>query len=82
MKGKKIVRRRRKIIVAPRECSFCKDKKEPLFFETEVLRRFTTEREKIIPRSRSGLCTKDQRKLTLAIKHARHLAILPFVGHH
>ena len=82
MKGKKIVRRRRKTIIAPKECAFCKDKKEPQFYETEVLRRFISERGKIIPRLRSGLCSKDQRKVALAIKNARHLAMLPFVGHH
>lgn len=80
--AKRKITRRRKVTNAPKECVFCKDKKEPQFFETEVLRRFLTERGKIIPRIRSGLCAKDQRKVTLAIKRARFLAMLPFVGHH
>jgi len=76
---KRVVRPRRKIIV-PKNCSFCKDKKEPWFSDTEVLSRFLSERGKIIGKVRSGVCTKHQRRLTLAIKHARHLALLPFVA--
>ncbi len=69
---------RRKIIV-PKHCYFCSEHKEPVYLDVEVIRRFITERGKIIPRSRSGLCAMHQRHLTLAIKHARHLALLPFI---
>lgn len=72
----------RKKTIAPKECSFCKEKKEPGFLEVEVLGRFLTERGKIIGRERSGICAKHQRRLTLSIKHARHLALLPFTSHH
>ncbi len=64
---------------APKECYFCTEKKDPDFLDSQTLNRFVTERGKIITRVRSGLCTKHQKKLTVSVKHARHLAILPFV---
>lgn len=75
---KKQIRKRKKIS-APKKCYFCEEKKQPNFLETEVLGRFTTERGKIIGRVRSGLCAKHQRRVTSAVKHARHLALMPFV---
>ncbi|MBI2031851.1 MAG: 30S ribosomal protein S18 [Candidatus Levybacteria bacterium] len=60
-------------------CFFCKEKKEPSFHDIAVLRRYLTDRNKIVPRSRSGLCAKHQRNLTRSIKHARYLALLPYV---
>lgn len=77
--AKKITQRRKIIKEAPKECSFCKDNKKPDFLESETLGRFMTERGKIHPRSKSGLCAKHQKKLALEVKHARHLALLPFV---
>ncbi len=79
MKKTREKRQRRKITV-PKECYFCKEKKEPALSDVEVLRRFLTDRGKIIGRARSGVCAMHQRRLTEAIKHARHLALLPFVG--
>lgn len=70
---------RRKINTPVMECFFCKEKKEPDFMESEILSRYTSERGKILARSKTGLCSKHQRKLTEAIKRARHLALLPFV---
>lgn len=64
---------------APKKCFFCDEKKEPTFGDTSVLQRFTTERGKIIARSRSGLCARHQRSVMTEVKHARHLALLPFV---
>lgn len=72
-------RMRRRIIV-PRDCYFCKSKLEPTYSEAEVLRRFLTDRGKIIGKARTGICAKHQRRLTTAIKHARHLALVPFIG--
>lgn len=46
----------------------------------KALKQFITERGKIIPRRITGTCAKHQRKLTLAIKQARQIALLPFVG--
>lgn len=60
-------------------CFFCKEKKEPDFLDSEVLLRFVSERGRILPRVRAGLCSKHQRKLMIAIKRARHIALLPFV---
>lgn len=78
MKKKKGTRPTRKYI-APKECAFCKENKEPWYSDVETLQRFLTERGKIIGQARSGLCSMHQRRLTRAIKHARHLALLPFV---
>lgn len=69
-------------IRAPRQkrgCSFCQSKSEPKFTDTAGLRRFISDRSKIVPKLRSGLCSKHQRKVTKQIKYARHLALLPFV---
>lgn len=61
------------------DCFFCKEEKSPSFLEEGVLSRFTTERGKIQARSRSGLCSKHQRKLTREVKRARYLALLPYI---
>lgn len=58
---------------------FLLNKLVPSFKEPEHLTKFLTERGKIISRVKSGLSSKNQRLLTLAVKNARHLAILPFV---
>jgi len=63
-----------------RVCSFCVDKVEYIDYkDTNRLRKFITERGKILPRRISGNCAKHQRQLTLAIKRARIVALLPFV---
>jgi small subunit ribosomal protein S18 len=64
---------------APKNCYFCEEKKEPTFSDIAVLQRSVTERGKIIPRSRSGFCSAHQKALSVAVKHARHLALLPFI---
>ncbi len=54
--------------------------KEPINYkDPETLKRFLTEGGKILPRRRTGLNAKQQRRLTTAIKRARHLALLPYV---
>ncbi len=75
-RSKRIMKRK---ILAPKKCYFCSEQKTPVYTDTAVLLRFTTERGKIIGRVRSGLCAQHQRHLTSAIKYARHLALLPFV---
>ncbi len=72
--------KRRRIAAVPHECYFCKENKVPTYAEVQVLQRFTLNRGKIMSRTRSGICAKHQRRLTSAIKYARHLALLPFVG--
>jgi len=62
-------------------CSFCVDKIETIDYkDVPKLRRYTTERGKILPRRISGNCAKHQRQLTLAIKRARNIALLPFTA--
>ncbi|AIF54065.1 MULTISPECIES: 30S ribosomal protein S18 [unclassified Pelosinus] len=62
-------------------CSFCVDKVETIDYkEVGKIRRYTTERGKILPRRISGNCAKHQRRVTLAIKRARIVALLPFTA--
>lgn len=62
-------------------CSFCVDKVEHIDYkDVAKLRRFTTERGKILPRRISGNCAKHQRQVTIAIKRARNIALLPFTA--
>ncbi|MEK7504458.1 MAG: 30S ribosomal protein S18 [Patescibacteria group bacterium] len=61
-------------------CQLCKDKREPYFKEVALLSGYITERGKIVPKERSGVCSTHQRQLTLEIKRARHLSLLPFVS--
>lgn len=75
-KGRKITRRK---IVTPKECPYCKENKVPNYNDVAMLQKFTSERGKIYSRLRSGICAKHQRRLSTSIKHARHLALLPFV---
>lgn len=60
-------------------CNFCVDKVEFIDYkDSSKLRRFTSERAKILPRRITGTCAKHQRELTVAIKRSRHLALLPY----
>ncbi len=62
-------------------CSFCADKVEAIDYkDVAKLRRFITERGKILPRRISGNCARHQRQVTLAIKRARNIALLPFTA--
>ena len=61
-------------------CAFCADKIEMIDYkDTQRLRRYLSERGKIVPRRVTGTCARHQRQLTTAIKRARHLALLPYV---
>ena len=67
-------RRRRKV------CQFCVDKLQHIDYkDTGKMRRFMSERSKILPRRTTGTCAKHQRQLTEAIKRARQIALLPYV---
>ncbi|MDD4084640.1 MAG: 30S ribosomal protein S18 [Acholeplasmataceae bacterium] len=60
-------------------CSFCVDKVEDIDYkDIAKLRRYITERGKILPRRISGNCAKHQRQMTSAVKRARNVALLPF----
>ena len=62
-------------------CNFCVDKVTAIDFkEAGKLRRYTSERGKILPRRTTGTCAAHQRQLTIAIKRARHVALMPYIG--
>lgn len=62
-------------------CQFCVDKAESIDYkDTTKLKKFISERSKILPRRVTGTCAKHQRMLTTAIKRARHLALLPYTS--
>ncbi|MBQ6842386.1 MAG: 30S ribosomal protein S18 [Firmicutes bacterium] len=64
-----------------RVCSFCVDKVTEIDYkDTAKLRKYVTERGKILPRRISGNCAKHQRSLTEAIKRARIVALLPYTN--
>jgi small subunit ribosomal protein S18 len=66
---------------APRVCQFCTDHSVKIDYkQADLLRRYVTDSGKIRPRRQSGACAKHQRELAVAIKRARHLALLPFTG--
>ena len=61
-------------------CQFCVDKATFIDYkDTAKLRRFVSERSKILPRRTTGVCAMHQRELTEAIKRARQIALLPYV---
>jgi small subunit ribosomal protein S18 len=61
-------------------CKFCTGKYKMDYKDAQVLRRFTSDRGKILPRRITGTCAKHQRQLSRTIKRARVLALLPFVS--
>ncbi len=62
-------------------CQFCAEKTSVISYRDPAkLRKFTSERAKILPRRVTGTCAKHQRELTTAIKRARHLALLPYIS--
>ena len=71
--GGKVRRSKRKV------CAFCSEKAEKIDYkDVAKLRKYVTERGKILPRRISGTCAKHQRELTDSIKRARNIALLPF----
>ena len=69
-------RRRKKV------CVFCSDKENKGIDYKDVnkLKRYVSERGKILPRRVTGTCARHQRELTVAVKRARHIALLPYVS--
>ncbi len=61
-------------------CRFCANKSKIDYKEADALRRYMTERGKILPRRITGTCAKHQRELAKAIKRARAICLLPFVA--
>lgn len=62
-------------------CQFCADKIEHIDYkDTARLRKYISERAKILPRRITGTCAKHQRQVTIAVKRARQIALLPYVS--
>ena len=62
-------------------CTFCVEKSEFIDYKDVLkLRKYVSERSKILPRRITGTCAKHQRELTIAIKRARHIALLPYIS--
>ena len=63
-------------------CYFCSLNANSVDYKNaELLRKFVNYQFKILPRKRTGTCARHQRMLAQSIKHARHMAFLPFVAH-
>jgi len=75
------MRRRRRGLQSRKVCAICADKSIEVTWKNPVLlKRFMTDRGKMVPRRISGACARHQRQITVAIKRARHMALLPYVG--
>ena len=62
-------------------CAFCAEKVAQIDYKDAAkLRKFVSERSKILPRRITGTCAKHQRELTIAIKRARHIALMPYIS--
>jgi small subunit ribosomal protein S18 len=71
----------RRFFAKPKTCQFCADKTLTIDYKkTDLLRRYITEDGKIRPRRQTGACARHQRSVAAAIKQARQIALLPFVG--
>jgi len=78
-----VEQRGRKGPVRQKVCAFCVDRMDNIDYkDVKRLQRYVTERGKISPRRRTGTCAKHQRGLAVAVKRARHMALLPFVRTH
>ena len=72
---RRVVRRRKKV------CVFCgKENNQIDYKDVAKLRKYVSERGKILPRRITGNCAKHQRALTVAVKRARHIALMPYVA--
>ncbi len=82
-RGRDSQRRGRFGVRPPRVCPFCKAKAQAIDFkQADQLRRYLTDRGKIKARRKIGTCSRHQRMLAIAIKRARHVALLPFTTQH
>ena len=69
-----------KVYFKKKVCRFCTQKQKIDYKDADTLRKYITERGKILPRRITGTCSKHQRALAVAIKRARIIALLPFVA--
>jgi len=71
----------RRYFSRPKICAFCSDKNLKIDYKAvDMLKRYVTEEGKIRPRRQTGSCAKHQRELAAAVKRARSIALLPYVG--
>ena len=62
-------------------CAFCADKNLVIDYkDSDKLKKYVSEKGKILPRRVTGLCARHQREMTLAVKRARHIALLPYTA--
>ncbi len=69
-----------KVIKVKKNCIFCKENIVIDYKNIDLLKKYVSERGKIVGRGRTGVCSKHQKTIAQAIKRARFLALLPFVG--
>lgn len=66
-----------------KKCAFCVERLDDVDYKrVSLLRRYITEQATMLPRRRTGVCARHQRKLAIAIKRARLMALLPYAAHH
>jgi small subunit ribosomal protein S18 len=76
-------RRRPRYTSRRKVCFFCVEKVQQIDYkDVDGLRRYLSDRGKIEPRRKTGTCARHQRRLTVALKRARHLALLPYTAEH
>lgn len=76
-------RSRDRYVPRRRVCAFCVDKVETIDYKDVArLRKYLSERAKIEPRRKTSTCARHQRALSVALKRARHMALMPFTGPH
>lgn len=63
----------------PWNCPFCKTNTKPDYKEVDTLGKYMSDRAKVLGKDRTGICSKHQRRISQAIKRARHLALLPYI---
>jgi len=81
MSEERVVKRMIKRPSRKKVCNFCVDKVSEIDYkDTNKLKKYITEKGKIVPRRMSGVCARHQRELSVAIKRARYMALLPYVG--
>ncbi|MGA2910897.1 MAG: 30S ribosomal protein S18 [Candidatus Microgenomates bacterium] len=82
MAKKKDNKKRRRVVKeqpVPVNCPFDKNGTEPDYKDVETLSRYMSDRAKVLGKDRTGICSKHQRRLSQAIKRARHLGLLPYI---
>ena len=72
-----------KYVPTRKVCTFCSDKINYIDYKDPIkLRQYISERGRIDPRRKTGTCAKHQRAIAVAIKRARHLALIPYISAH